>query len=669
MVLDNRFSINGRFLTQPKTGVQRYALNVINSIGSEASLIGAHARILAPKGTKNPKIDGMDFEVVGRSKGHMWEQVSLPIACTNKLLSLCNVGPAIKADQVICIHDANVFLEPQSYSKSFRTYYKTLQPLLARRAARITSVSKFSAEQIALHLDLKLSDIIVLPNGHEHVYKWDREQAIRAPLALGTDARDDYRPYVLALGSNARHKNISLLLGFARELDDLGLDLLIAGGRSAIFSSEQLRGASNVKHLGVVTDHDLAYLFGRAHCLAFPSLTEGFGLPPLEAMALGCPVISSDRASLPEICGNAVLFAAPDQPRRWIEQIKLLQSSSSLREDLIFRGHGQASLFSWTETARGYIDIMQNQSNYQKIPVKPMANPPSVAVVIATRGRPEVVNQILYRITQGQTYKPETVIVSCTSHEDIASTDRWPDIKILIGPAGLAAQRNTALNDLPESIEIVIFFDDDFVPAAEWIEVAVRSFCFDKNIVGFTGTVILDGIKGPGLTFEEADHHLRRAQQVRLPRFIDRFSPYGCNMAFRRSAVTDLRFDERLVLYGWLEDRDFGARLALKGGRLIKSTEAIGVHLGVKSGRIAGERLGYSQVMNPLYMLRKGTMSYRQVIDHLFRNVASNFIGSFNPEPFIDRRGRLRGNLRAVRDALQGYRDPERAVQRNIKNK
>jgi GT2 family glycosyltransferase len=143
---------------------------------------------------------------------------------------------------------------------------------------------------------------------------------------------------------------------------------------------------------------------------------------------------------------------------------------------------------------------------------------------------------------------------------------------------------------------------------------------------------------------------------------IEPFSPYGCNMAFRLSAIGDLRFDERLVLYGWLEDRDFGAALAKRGGRLIKCASARGVHMGVKSGRVAGDRLGYSQVVNPIYMLRKGTMTAGQVAGQLFRNIMSNLVFAVRPEPFIDRRGRLRGNFKGFLDVLRGRLEPERAA-------
>ena len=339
------FAINGRFLTQPLTGVQRYALNVTRAIGHQMNLHQTAVPLLAPANTIDPKILGSEFKRIGRSSGQFWEQAALPRAWPDQLLNLCNTAPALKSNQVLCIHDANVFLEPESYGNAFRLYYKTLQPLLARRVSKITTVSKFSAEKIAEYLNINVLDIVVLPNGHEHVHTWNSAHAEQAPLALARGADNITRPFILALGSNARHKNLSLLFNIASELNILGLDLVIAGGQATIFNSEQLKKSQNIKHLGFVTDHDLAYLFERAFCLAFPSLTEGFGLPVLEAMALGCPVISTDRASLPEICGDAALLAPPDQTQCWIEQIKTLLESSAVREDLIGRGFDQAAKF------------------------------------------------------------------------------------------------------------------------------------------------------------------------------------------------------------------------------------------------------------------------------------------------------------------------------------
>jgi hypothetical protein len=208
----------------------------------------------------------------------------------------------------------------------------------------------------------------------------------------------------------------------------------------------------------------------------------------------------------------------------------------------------------------------------------------------------------------------------------------------------------------------VAFFDDDFVADSGWLAAAAMIFRDEPDVIGLTGYLLADGIHGPGLSFDEALSILVAKNGPEDSIRIEPFSPYGCNMAFRASAIAETRFDERLVLYGWQEDRDFGAALAKRGGRLIKSARARGVHMGVKGGRVAGDRLGYSQVVNPIYLLCKGTMTARQAASHIFGNVASNLARSENPEPFIDRRGRLRGNIRGLSDVLRGRIEPERAA-------
>lgn len=358
MVSTQPFGINGRFYTQPVTGVQRYARNVTQALDEIVARDGLQARLLVPHGCPDPGLAAIPAVPVGRWGGHAWEQFELARTHPGWLINLCNTAPALKRNQIVCIHDANVFLSPESYSRAFRTVYRTLQPLLARRSAKITAVSRFSAEQIARYLPLRASEIAVLPNGHEHVHAWDASKAEIAPAALDRIVGQNNRPFLLALGSSARHKNIGMLLNLAPDLASLGVDLVIAGGRADIFAPVEGRRDPNVHHLGFVSDHDLAYLLDRALCLVFPSLTEGFGLPALEAMAWGCPVISTDRASLPEICGQAALMAAPDQPTAWLAHIRALLGSPDLRQTLIGRGRQQAKLYSWRESAQGYIDLL-----------------------------------------------------------------------------------------------------------------------------------------------------------------------------------------------------------------------------------------------------------------------------------------------------------------------
>jgi glycosyltransferase involved in cell wall biosynthesis len=600
--------------------------------------------------------------IAGPLAGHCWEQVILPARWRGRLLNLCNTAPALKADQVVCIHDANVFIAPESYGPTFRTVYRTLQPLLARRAARITTVSVDSARQIARHLPVRAADIMVLPDGHEHALAWDPALARIGPSIITEAHESSERGFVLALGSHARHKNLQLPLDIAAELAEMRLDIVVAGGGAGIFAPETLSISPNVKVVGYVTDHDLAYLMDRALCLLFPSWTEGFGLPIVEAMARGCPVVSSDRASMPEACGDAALMAPPDNPAAWVRHVRALTNSSDLRQDLIGRGRKQVKLFSWVDTAAGYIELMREPtmgSASHGVKDRPL---PTVAVAIATLGRPDVVTATLNHLLETQTLKPNAVIVSCIVREDAGEAANLPAVTVVTGPPGLPVQRNAALAAVPAGIDVVVFFDDDFVADADWLLAAAKTFRDEPEVVSFTGHVLADDIKGPGLSFDDAVRILGAATHSTPWSRVEPCSPYGCNMAFRLSAISGLKFDERLILYGWLEDRDFGAALARRGGQLIKSASACGVHMGAKSGRVSGDRLGYSQVVNPIYMLRKGTMTFKQVAGQLFRNIASNASRAMRPEPFIDRRGRLRGNLRGFADVLRGCVEPERAV-------
>jgi hypothetical protein len=319
-------------------------------------------------------------------------------------------------------------------------------------------------------------------------------------------------------------------------------------------------------------------------------------------------------------------------------------------------------LFSWKNTAAGYVELMREPKARSRLHPPGETQLPNVAVVVATLGRPAIVTDTVGYLLKTQSLKPAAIIISCVAREDAGDAANLSNVTVVTGRAGLPAQRNAALAALPSGIDIVVFFDDDFVAEANWLAAAAQTFRDEPQVVAFTGRVLADGIKGAGLSFNEAVRIVEAADHHSSWSRIEPYSPYGCNMAFRLSAVGDLRFDERLVLYGWLEDRDFGGALAKRGGRLIKSASACGVHMGVKSGRVAGDRLGYSQVVNPIYLLHKGTMTIGQVASHLFRNISSNVVRAMRPEPFIDRRGRLRGNLRGLADVLRGRLEPDRAA-------
>lgn len=289
--------------------------------------------------------------------------------------------------------------------------------------------------------------------------------------------------------------------------------------------------------------------------------------------------------------------------------------------------------------------------------------PPRVGVVIATKGRPEIVVLLLGELAR-QTVPPDRIVLAVSDVGD-APRENGQNVSIVTSASGLTIQRNAGLDALGDAVDIVVFFDDDFFPSRYWIENVSALFASAADIVCVTGEMLADGIMTAGLTWSEAAQIVERADRetMRASGTVrDNFSPYGCNMAFRRSAIGDLRFDERLVLYAWQEDTDFGARIATRG-RCVLSSDLCGVHLGTKGARTSGRRLGYSQMVNPRYLVAKGTMPPQKAIELAGRNFMMNALRAFCSEPYIDRRGRLQGNLIGLWDVATGRWQPERATE------
>jgi glycosyltransferase involved in cell wall biosynthesis len=351
--IDCPFVINGRFLTQKTTGVQRYAREIASAI--DVILDGSESRgeVMVPTSPMaSPVYSALDIVRAGPGSGYVWEQLTLPLQSRKPILNLCNTASIMRSDQIICIHDANIFKMPDSFSFAFRNAYRVLHPMLARRGLKITTVSNFAADELAEFLPVRRQDVSVMPNGHEHAFRWRPESS---------DIFDRFpvrRPFILLLGNRAKHKNASLILNLAGDLDRMGLDLIVAGSSAGIFTETHSISASNIRTVGFVSDDDLAALFSKAMCLAFPSITEGFGLPVVEAMALGCPVVSSNASCLPEICGEAALLASPHDPAAWLAHFGALSASQDLRSELSARGRLQVKLFSWETSARNYLELL-----------------------------------------------------------------------------------------------------------------------------------------------------------------------------------------------------------------------------------------------------------------------------------------------------------------------
>jgi len=289
-----------------------------------------------------------------------------------------------------------------------------------------------------------------------------------------------------------------------------------------------------------------------------------------------------------------------------------------------------------------------------------MSNRPRLAVIIASLNRPRELADVMAALAR-QTVTPDRIILSVTKEEDLPPAQSRQGAEVIIGPKGSCHQRNSGIEAVIGNVDYIAFFDDDYLPSKFACERMVDFLETHADLAGINGHLIADGINGPGISREEAEAMIaefdaRPAPEPKIGQAVDGL--YGCNMAYRASMVQDARFDENLPLYAWQEDIDFAAQL-LPRGRLVQSNAFAGVHRGVKGGRTSGVRLGYSQVANPLYLMKKGTMRKGFGWKLMLRNIASNHVKAFRPEPWVDRWGRVKGNWLAFRHALTGKLRPD----------
>ncbi|KHK92869.1 glycosyltransferase family 4 protein [Novosphingobium malaysiense] len=352
--------INGKFLRAPMTGVHRVAFEISNALADLAE-------------QQAPELGGRRFEVwhshdgrgradtirlptrdVGPLENILWEQMTLPARQGQPvLLNLCNIGPMASANALTMVHDAQVLLSPKSYSLGFRLWYMSVQRVLARRNRALLTVSEFSRQQIAKTGLAPLDRIHAIHNGVDHVLRVKPDEAVLARLSLkGTN-------YALALSTVQEHKNIGVLLkAFARaELSGMKLVLFGSAGRET-FAAEGHAIPPNVIFAGHVTDGELRTLMQHACALLFPSTTEGFGLPPLEAMLLGTPAICAPCGALPEVCGEAALYADPHDAAAWAAVLSSLARDTDRRASFGTLGRTRAAQFTWRNAARRLLDIL-----------------------------------------------------------------------------------------------------------------------------------------------------------------------------------------------------------------------------------------------------------------------------------------------------------------------
>lgn len=287
-----------------------------------------------------------------------------------------------------------------------------------------------------------------------------------------------------------------------------------------------------------------------------------------------------------------------------------------------------------------------------------------IVVGIATAGRCEQMPKTLAQLASLKR-QPDRVIVCPATPKDFDAS-KLPalpfEVEVVSGPKGLTRQRNVILNACGDE-DIILFIDDDFYPAADYLTQLEQLFSEHLDVVAATNQPIADGATGPGFTHEQALQILAESPELAgSGEASDTYGGYGCNMSFRLPVLKRqvVLFDENLPLYGWLEDIDFSRRVA-PFGRIVNYSTLRGVHLATKAGRTSGVKLGYSQIVNPYYMIRKGSMSPAYALKHMGKNMAKNVLRSVWQEPWVDRRGRLKGNLMGCLDIVLGRAHPMRA--------
>lgn len=351
-------SINGRFLTQKVSGVQRYAREIVSAldrllVSGKTPLAGAKWRIVAPPGADcDLRLQKIDFQTIGSGNGHLWEQVHLRNA-PGLIVNLGNSGPLFRRNSIVVIHDAAVFRTPENFSPRYAMVHRALGKALALTST-IGTVSEFSRQELAGVLKIPEARIFTAPNGADHLKDTDADLTILDRLNL-TSGR-----FFLFVGSPTRNKNLPLAIDAFTRLGDPSARLVVVGSLAGtVFRNSGDLDRPGVILPGYLKDPEVTALYQSAAALVFPSRYEGFGIPPLEAMVRGCPVLASNIPPVLEVCGDAAQNFSPDDAETLARLMRSRLDHPEERGTIIERGHIRASGWTWAKSAGRLMEAIQ----------------------------------------------------------------------------------------------------------------------------------------------------------------------------------------------------------------------------------------------------------------------------------------------------------------------
>lgn len=342
--------IEGRFTTQRLTGVQRYAGEITRALDR---IVGAEAPslrivLLQPREGASLGLHHIEERRIASGGSHAWTQFHfLRAARRGVALSLASSGPVLHRRQVVVIHDAAIYRHPDFYSKSYRVLHKTLGQMLAKTAT-IATVSEFSRGELAQFLKVPAARIVVAPNGSEHLQIAPDRQIVDKLGLAG-------RPFFLVLGSLTTNKNLAVVIRALAHLPGNAARIVAVGDvNDGIFGKLSIAPNPDFLMPGRLSDAEIAGLMGSARALIFPSIYEGFGIPPLEAMTHGCPVLASTAPAVMEVCGDAADYfpAHDDTALAGLLRKVLSDHDGSWRSERVRAGAERVGHFSWEASAR-----------------------------------------------------------------------------------------------------------------------------------------------------------------------------------------------------------------------------------------------------------------------------------------------------------------------------
>jgi len=353
--------INGKFLAQRTTGVQRLAMNLTIALDQLPEIKSNDFILLCPPGSNSINLKNIKTKIIGLSnkKLHLWEQIILPFHTRGQfLLNLAGPAPFIKKKQVCMIPDAAVYDFPKAYTRSFKIWYQILFRKIISEAFMILTISEFSKIRLIKNHGKKAERLKIVPCGADHIKNIESDFEIIGKYQLND------KKFFLSVGSFNPSKNLlNLVIAFSK-IKNSNAYLVLAGDKNnAIFSNEEAQFFNHPRIIktGPITDEQLSGLYAMAHAFIFPSLYEGFGIPPLEAMSLGCPVFVANAASMPEVCGNAAEYFNPHSIEDITATLEKSLANEIQRHQLREQGYQRVKQYTWHKAAQKLISHLKDE--------------------------------------------------------------------------------------------------------------------------------------------------------------------------------------------------------------------------------------------------------------------------------------------------------------------